>query len=223
MGQREAWRARLRDALRVYVLTDHQLARGRSERAIVEQAIAGGATAIQLRWKRGPLFEAVDLGRALRDICRDAGVLFVVNDRVDLALAVEADGVHLGEEDLPVPEARRIAGDRLIIGYSPPTLVEAVEAERNGADYLGVGPVFGTATKADAGPAIGVDRVAQIVRAVSVPVVGIGGITAGNAPEVIRAGAAGVAVISSVVGAEDVRAAALDLRRRVDAALAERR
>mgnify|MGYP000574969260 FL=1 len=213
---------RLRRALRLYVLTDRGLSRGRSEVEIVQAALAGGATAIQLRWKVGPLAEAVRAGRALRELCREAGALFVVNDRVDLALALEADGVHLGVEDLPLAEARRLAGNRLVIGFSPSTLEEALAAERAGADYLGVGPVYGTATKADAGPAVGLEHVRRIAQAVSIPVVGIGGITADNARPVIQAGAAGVAVISAVVAAEDPRAAAAALRAAVDEALAGR-
>lgn len=214
---------RLRQALRVYVLTDRGLSRGRSEAEIVRAALAGGATAIQLRWKTGPLREAVRAGRELQALCRQAGALFVVNDRVDLALALDADGVHLGVDDLPVEEARRLAGDRLVIGFSPSTLEEALDAERAGADYLGVGPVYGTATKADAGPAVGTGHVRAIARAVSIPIVGIGGITAANARAVIEAGAAGVAVISAVVAADDPRAAAAALRAVVDEALAGRR
>ena len=210
---------RLRDALRVYVLTDRLLSKGRSEQEVVQAALAGGATAIQLRWKTGSLREAVEVGRVLRDMCRTAGVLFVVNDRVDLALTLEADAVHLGDEDLPVPEARRIVGDRMIIGYSPSTLVDAIQGERLGADYLGVGPVYGTSTKLDAGEAVGTRRVAVVSRSVSIPVVGIGGINADNAGAVIDAGAAGVAVISSVVAADDVREATSRLARSVRSAI----
>jgi thiamine-phosphate diphosphorylase len=211
---------RLRWALRLYVLTDRGLSRGRSEVEVVQAALAGGATAVQLRWKAGPLAEAVQTGRALRELCRQAGALFVVNDRVDLALALDADGVHLGVEDLPLGEARQLAGERLILGFSPSTLDQALAAEQAGADYLGIGPVYGTATKADAGPAVGIEHVRQIVQAVSIPVVGIGGITASNARPVIEAGAAGVAVISAVVATDDPRAAAAALRAAVDEALA---
>ncbi len=218
MDQRAPVQNRLHQALRLYVLTDQALETGRDVQAIVAEAIEGGASAIQLRWKSGPLSEALRSGQTLRALCHDAGVLFVVNDRVDLALAVEADGVHLGVEDLPVAAAREIAGDRMIIGYSPETVDDAMSAERSGADYLGVGPIFGTATKADAGNAVGTEHLAAIVQAVSIPVVGIGGITAGNAPEVIAAGAAGVAVISAVIGARDVQAAARALRARVNSA-----
>ncbi len=223
MADRSRFRGdRLRQALRVYVLTDRGLSRGRSEQETVQAAIAGGATAIQLRWKSGPLQEALAVGRELRQMCGDAGVMFVVNDRVDLALAIEADAVHLGDEDLPVPEARRIVGDDMVIGYSPATLVDALQGERLGADYLGVGPVYGTSSKLDAGMAVGTRRIVEVVRSVSIPVVGIGGISAENAAPVIQAGAAGVAVISSVVAADDVRAATVDLAQAVNAALDER-
>jgi len=212
------WRARLTESLRLYVLTDRGLSRGRSEREVVEAAIAGGATAIQLRWKSGSMREALQIGRDLKAMCAQSDILFVVNDRIDLALALDADCVHLGDEDLPLSDARRIVGERMLIGYSPPTLEEALDAERLGADYLGVGPVYGTSSKSDAGEAIGVERIAAVARAVSIPIVGIGGITAANAAPVVQAGASGVAVISSVVAADDVEAAACELRAAVDAA-----
>lgn len=221
MAKRSDYRdGRLREALRVYVLTDRNLSRGRSEQEVVQAAIAGGATAIQLRWKTGPMHEAVAVGRDLRDMCHTAGVLFVVNDRIDLALTLGADAVHLGDEDLPVSDARRIVGDEMVIGYSPATLVDALQAERLGADYLGVGPVYGTSTKSDAGEAVGVRRIEEVCRSISIPVVGIGGINAANAMDVVSAGAAGVAVVSSVVAADDVRDATMRLRESVESALA---
>lgn len=219
MVQRAPVLNRLHKALRLYVLTDQALQAGREVESVVAQAIEGGATAIQLRWKSGPLSAALRSGQAIRALCRDTGVLFVVNDRVDLALALRADCVHLGVEDLPISAAREIVGDRMIIGYSPETVDDAVVAERSGADYLGVGPIFGTMTKEDAGKAVGTGHLAAIVRAVSIPVVGIGGITAGNASAVIAAGAVGVAVISAVIGASDVQAAARELRTQVDSAI----
>jgi thiamine-phosphate pyrophosphorylase len=219
---RERWLPRLRDALRVYVLTDRNLSGGRPEVDVVREAIAGGATAIQLRWKDGPLWEAVDVARDLRELCASRGILFVVNDRVDLAMVVDADAVHVGEDDLPVAETRRLVSDSMIIGYSPPTLVEAIQAERAGADYLGVGPVYTTQTKKDAGVAVGVERIHDVRTSVAVPIVGIGGIGPDNAAPVIDAGADGVAVISSVVAQEDVERAASDLRKVVDEALSKR-
>jgi thiamine-phosphate diphosphorylase len=215
-------RPALTRALRLYVLTDRGLSQGRSEAEVVSAALAGGATAIQLRWKSGPLREALAAGQAVRELCRAAGALFVVNDRVDLALALDADGVHLGEHDLPVPEARRLVGERMLIGYSPPTLVEAVQAARLGADYLGIGPVFATSTKADAGEPVGLKRVHDIAGSVRIPFVGIGGITLDNAASVVEAGADGIAVISAVVGAPDIEAATRALRDVVDGALERR-
>lgn len=218
----EELRRQLPSALRVYVLTDRHLSRGRGEVDIVRSAIAGGATAIQLRWKDGPLHEAVRTGRDLKALCAAAGVLLFVNDRVDLALVLEADGVHLGDQDLPVGEARQLVGDTMLIGYSPASLLEAVQAERLGADYLGVGPVYATSTKQDAGVPVGTKRIEEVARSVTIPIVGIGGISAENAGAVVRAGAAGVAVISAVVSAADPRAATRQLSSAVAAALDER-
>ncbi|HUZ02735.1 MAG TPA: thiamine phosphate synthase [Thermomicrobiaceae bacterium] len=223
MHRRQLLDQHLADTLRLYVLTDRGLSRGRDDLSVVSDAIEGGATAIQLRWKTGPLTEAVRVGRELRRLCHRRGVLFVVNDRVDLALALDADGVHVGVDDLPVRETRVLVGNRMIVGYSPPTLAAARAAEDDGADYLGVGPVYGTSTKGDAGEPVGIEQVARIAVEVGLPVVGIGGITAAGAGAVVSAGAAGVAVISAVVGADDVRAAAQALRLAVDQALRARK
>ncbi len=215
-SRRESWLPLLRDALSVYVLTDRALSRGRSEIDVVRAAISGGASAIQLRWKDAPLREAVPVARELREICAGSKVLFVVNDRVDLAMAVEADGVHIGEDDLPVHETRALVGDSMIVGYSPADLSEVRWAIDSGADYLGVGPIFGTGSKADAGDAVGLQRMTAVRDLTPAPFVGIGGIKAENAAGVIDAGADGVAVISSVVSQEDVEEATRSLRRAVD-------
>ena len=219
---RQCWLPRLDRALAVYVLTDRALSRGRSEIDVVREAIDGGASAIQLRWKEKSLHDAVPVARALQELCRERDVLFVVNDRVDLALAIDADAVHVGEDDLPVRETRAIVGDRMIVGYSPPTLDDAPLAEKLGADYLGVGPVYGTSTKDDAGEAVGVERIKAVCARITIPVVGIGGISAHNAGPVIAAGAAGVAVVSSVVAQKDIAVATNQLRHAVDRALAGR-
>lgn len=203
--------------LSLYVITDARLSRGRTHVEVVEAAIRGGATVVQYREKGATTHRMVEEARELGELCQKAGVLFIVNDRVDVALAVEADGVHLGVDDMPIPIARRLLGPDGLIGFSPETIEQARAAEAEGANYLGVGPVFGTATKPDAGHPIGLEGLRRMVAAVSIPVVGIGGINAQNAPQVIRAGAAGVAVISAVVGAEDVDAAARQLREAVEA------
>jgi thiamine-phosphate diphosphorylase len=156
------------------------------------------------------------MGREIVRLGRERGVPVVVNDRADLALAIDADGVHLGAGDLPPAEARRLLPRPKIVGVSTATPGEARAAEAAGADYLGAGPVFATATKPDAGPPIGLEGLAAIVAAVGIPVVGIGGIHAGNAAVVIEAGAAGVAVVSTLMTAEDPEAAARELRRRLE-------
>ncbi len=142
--------------------------------------------------------------RKLRELCRH--LRFLVNDRVDLALEVGADGVHLGQEDLPCPEARKMLGPEKIIGVTVSTVAEALTAQAEGADYLGVSPIFSTATKADAGVPTGVALLAEIRRQVSLPLVAIGGITLANAPAVIAAGADAVCAISAVVTKADARA-----------------
>ncbi len=203
--------------LTLYVLTARE-ASGRSHEEQVERAIEGGATAIQLREKALPARTVVEIGRRIAEICNRSGVLFIVNDRADVAVACGADGVHVGQDDLPVPVARQIVGRGTIVGASVGTVAEAWRAQADGADYLGVGSVFPTSTKPDGGEPLGVAALAEVIRAVRVPVVGIGGITAENAAEVIRAGAAGVAVVAAVVGQDDIAAAARRLRERIDAA-----
>lgn len=199
----------------LYVITDRLLAGGRRLEDVVRAAIAGGATAIQFREKDSPAWEAFQLGLALRGITRKAGVPFIVNDRLDLALALEADGAHVGQEDLPAREARRLLGPGRILGVSVETVEQAVRAVEEGADYLGAGSVFATATKPDAGAPIGLGGLARICGAVNIPVVAIGGINRGNAGEAISCGAAGVAVVSAVMAAPDVEAATRTLQRAI--------
>jgi thiamine-phosphate diphosphorylase len=200
----------------LHVLTDPGLSRGRSHADVARAALAGGADVIQLRDKSASPDGLREAGREVAETVRAAGALLVVNDSLELARFLGADGLHLGPEDLPLEEARREwAG---ILGASVRTVEAARRAAAAGADYLGVGPVFGTATKPDAPGAIGAARVAEIAAAVTVPVIGIGGIAAGNAAQVIRAGAAGVAVIAAIVAATDVEEAARALRRALDSA-----
>lgn len=170
--------------------------------------MAGGITAIQLRAKGWTDLQLYDAGTRLRALCRDSGVLLVINDRVDIALAVDADGVHLGIDDLPVGEARRLLGQVGIIGYSPEGDDDRKAAEEAGASYLGIGPVYTTGTKSDAGAAIGPGGLQRVVDQTGLPVIGIGGITAERAQDVIAAGAVGVAVVGDVFLATDPEAAA---------------
>jgi thiamine-phosphate pyrophosphorylase len=199
----------------VYIVTDQQAAGERALPEIVRAAIQGGATAVQLRAKVATTREMVALGQALLAITRPASIPLIVNDRLDVALAIEADGAHVGQDDLPAAMARQILGPERILGVSAETVAQAQQAERDGANYLGVGDVFGTPSKPDAGSPIGIDGLAATVRAVALPVVAIGGITLDNAPAVIAVGAVGVAVISAVVGAADPAAAARQLRERI--------
>jgi len=183
-----------------------------SDLAAAERAIADGATVVQLRLKDAATAEVVSAGEPILVACRDAGVLFVVNDDVEAALRLAADGVHLGQDD-PGADRAREAG--LLLGLSAGSVEEARVAEAAGASYVGAGPVWVTPSKPDAGPPLGLDRLAAICGAVAAPVVAIGGVDASNAAGCIRAGAAGVAVIRA---AAELRA----LRAAVDAALGER-
>ncbi len=200
----------------LHVLTDRQWSRGRDMLSVAAAALDGGATVIQLRDKTASTRVLIEEGLVLRALTRERGALFIVNDRVDVALAVEADGAHVGQDDMPVEFARRWLGPERILGVSAATLKEAEEAVAGGADYLGVGPIFPSPGKADAGPATGVHLLTVLARRYTVPLVAIGGITAENAAGVVRAGASGVAVITAVVSAEDVTAAARQLRLAVE-------
>lgn len=199
--------------LGLYVITDETIAGGRSHAAIAREAVRGGADAIQLRDKSRSCAELVAIGREIAAITRKAGALFIVNDRLDIALACGADGVHLGQGDMRPGTARQLSPPGFIIGVSVGTVGEAIEAETEGADYLALSPVFSTASKDKAGPGLGLDRLREIRRHVSIPVVAIGGIHRKNARDVITAGADGIAVISAVVAEPDIAVAARDLRR----------
>jgi thiamine-phosphate pyrophosphorylase len=200
----------------VYVITDRRVAGDRSILDVVRAAIRGGTSVVQLREKTATTREMVELGQALHAITRQAGIPLIINDRLDVALAIAAEGVHVGHDDMPVSLARRLIGPDLLLGASPETVGEARQMERDGANYLGVGDVYGTPSKSDAGIPIGVDGLTEVIRDVSIPVVAIGGITLENAGLVIQAGAAGVAVISAIIGAPDPEAAARRLRELVN-------
>ena len=209
--------------LTLYVVTDGRLARGRDQVEVIEAAIRGGATMVQLRDKHLAAREQYELGRRLRELTRRTGTVLIVNDRVDLALAIEADGVHLGQDDLSPDVARRLLGPDGIVGISAANTAELSLVERECADYVGTGPLASTGTKADAGAAIGPAGIAAVRALTRLPMVAIGGVTAGNAVSAIAAGADGVAVVSAVIGAEDPEAAAHAIRRAVEAARPPRR
>ncbi len=193
-----------------YLVTQQTLSAGRSTVEIVEQAIEGGVDAVQLREKDMDAQRRYKLGQQLRELTAEADVDLLVNDRIDLARAIDADGVHLGQSDLPISVAREQLGDDAIIGASVSTVSEARLAAITGADYLGVGAIYGTDSKPEAPTAddgLGLDTLADIVQTVRIPVVAIGGITPENTPAVIDAGASSVAVISAITAADDPAAA----------------
>jgi thiamine-phosphate diphosphorylase len=205
----------------LYLVTDRGLSRGRTTCEIVREAVAGGVTCVQLREKRCGTREFIEEARAVLAILRPLGVPLIINDRVDVALMVGADGVHLGQQDMAITDARVLAPPAWIIGVSAESVDDARRAERKGADYIGVSPVFATQTKLDAATPLGLKGLRQIRNAVQIPLVAIGGIHCGNVRDVIRAGADGVAVVSAVVSADSPRAAAAALRRELDAVTTE--
>jgi thiamine-phosphate pyrophosphorylase len=200
----------------LYLVTDRVLSGGRPLEKIVRESVAGGVSVVQLREKDVGTREFLEQAFVLRQAASELGIPLIINDRVDIALACRADGVHLGQEDMHCAFARRIVGEDMIIGVSVSTADEALEAEADGADYLGVGPLYATATKPDALPATGLGVLRSIRRAVRIPLVGIGGITDANAGAVISAGADGVAVVSAIVASPDPAAAARALRSAID-------
>ena len=191
-------RGRLRG---LYVITDARL--GGGHLTITRAALAGGARIIQLRDKSTPLPQLLPIAREMHRLTRKANALFIVNDRADLALCTNADGVHLGPDDLPVAVARHLLGSHKIIGASCGTVAEAIAAWHAGADYIGCGAIFGTNTKSDAGDALGLDALRQIARATPLPVAAIGGVNLENITATREAGAAMAAVITAITNAGD--------------------
>ncbi|HET8654186.1 MAG TPA: thiamine phosphate synthase [Longimicrobiaceae bacterium] len=198
-------------ALELMVVTDPECGAGREIADVVRAALQGGAPSIQLRAKSVSTRETVELGRRLLTETRTAGALLFVNDRIDVALALGADGVHLGDDDLPLPDAVRLAPPGFLIGRSVETPDQARAATRHGAAYLGVGTVFPTPSKLDTGEAIGLAGVASVRAATALPLVAIGGIDAENAAAVVKAGADGIAVIRAVLQAPEPDRAAREL------------
>lgn len=185
-------------------MTDATLAAPRSVVEVVEAALGAGAPAVQLRNKGESARALHEVGGVIRALTDRSSALFFVNDRLDVALSLGADGVHLGPDDIPVPAARAVAPEGFLIGYSSDDPDEARMAVGEGADYIGCGAVYRTSTKGDAGAAIGVEGLARVARAIEAPVVGIGGIDEGRVAEVAACGAAGVAVVGAVMRASDV-------------------
>ena len=201
----------LRKAMLLYAVTDRAWLNGRSLTDCVRQVIAGGATFVQLREKGAPASEIIDLGRELLDICRRAGVPFVLDDEVELALEIGADGVHVGQDDMACEKARAMLGPDAIVGVSAQTVNQALAAQAAGADYLGVGALIPTSTKPDAVD-VTFEELRAICDAVDIPVVGIGGLNARTIPRLEGSHADGAAVVSALFAADDCEAAARELR-----------
>lgn len=196
----------------LYVVTDSDLSRGRSDAEVARLAYEGGADAVQLRMKHADGREMLEQARAIREIADEYCRFFFVNDRVDIAIASGADGVHLGQGDIPLEVTRDLMGETAIIGISVDNVEQAVAAAEGGADYIGVGSIFNTSTKPDAKQGVGLGAIYEIRKAVDIPIVAIGGINRGNIQDVVRAGADAAAVVSAVVAQDDVSGAAHELR-----------
>jgi thiamine-phosphate pyrophosphorylase len=195
----------------LYLVTDREILGNRDFFQAIEDALKGGVTILQLREKTASSRDFYVFAMRMKELAGVYQVPLIIDDRLDIALAVDADGLHVGQEDLPLEVARRVLGPGKILGYSVSTVEEAIYGEKNGADYLGAGPVFYTGSKADAGNPIGVEGLKQIKLAVSIPVVGIGGIAPANAGAVREAGVDGISVISAILGNQDTGGAAKKL------------
>ncbi|MBR5382041.1 MAG: thiamine phosphate synthase [Oscillospiraceae bacterium] len=204
-----------RKTLLLYAVTDRGALRGRPLKKAVEDAIIGGATLVQLREKELSEDEFIAEALEIKAVCHARGVPLIINDSLSVALRSGADGVHVGLEDAPVAEIRRAAGPDFIIGATAKTVGQALAAQEAGADYLGVGAVFPSPTKENA-VRITTEELRDICAAVSVPAVAIGGVTAGSMDALRDTGIAGVAVVSALFAAEDIKAAAAELRRKAE-------
>jgi len=207
---------------RLHVLTDETVQSRFTHAELAEMAIAGGADTIQFREKKRSTKELVDIAETLRRVCRARNVPLIINDRVDIALAVDADGVHLGQRDLPVAVARKLLGPEKIIGGTAATLDEAIAVQNEGADYLGFGHIYSTTSKQKHGAPKGPEALAEICGALAIPVIAIGGIDQENFLPVFDAGAWGIAVIAAVCAAPDPTRAARELKNGIDSKFTKR-
>ncbi len=187
----------------VYLVTDRKLARERKTFDIIQAAIHGGVSCVQLREKTCSTREFVEEAQAIRDLLARHNIPLIINDRIDVALAVKADGVHLGQKDLSCRMARELLPDTMIIGISAGSLNDAIAAQSDGADYIGVSPIYATPTKTDTEPPLGLKGLREIRAVIDIPLVGIGGLNTDNVYKVIQNGADGVAVVSAIVSADD--------------------
>jgi thiamine-phosphate pyrophosphorylase len=199
---------------RLYLITDRHLTRFPLSEALI-QALRGGVRAVQLREKDLPVRALLALAQGLRSITREFDAKLFINDRADVAVAVGADGIHLGNRSMPAVAVRKIVGEKMLIGVSTHSLAEAVNAEKSGADFITFGPVFATPSKMRYGPPTGLAAIGTVKEHVRIPVLGLGGIHVDNIMPVMRAGADGIAMISSILAADDIQRAAEMANRRI--------
>ena len=196
----------------LYLVTDRGMIGRRSLIQVIEESIQGGVTVVQLREKHASTREFFELAVAVKKRMEPHGIPLIINDRLDIALACRADGVHVGQSDMDCRIVRKIVGREMLVGVSVSTVEEALRAESDGADYLGVSPVFDTPTKTDTPNATGLEGLRSIRQSVTLPLVGIGGIKASNAARILEHGADGIAVVSAIIAAPEPLAAAQELR-----------
>ena len=201
----------MKDLLKLYLVTDRDLSLGRSLEEVVSEAVAGGVTIVQLREKDASTGEFVELAFRLKDILRPYNVPLIINDRVDVALAVDAEGLHIGQSDMPYEIARKLLGPNKIIGLSVECMDDILEANKLDVDYVGISPVYGTPTKTDTAEPFGLEGLCRAVQLSVHPTVAIGGMNTSTIGDVMAAGTDGVAVVSAICSAESPRLAAKEL------------
>jgi thiamine-phosphate pyrophosphorylase len=202
--------------LSLYLVTDRSLSLGRPLERVAEEAVQGGVSMVQLREKNSSSREFYELAVLLKKCLKPYGIPLIINDRLDIALACEAEGLHIGQSDIPYEIARKLLGEDKIIGLSVESAQEALDANETEVDYIGISPVFGTQTKTDTARPLGLDGVRAISKISRHPCVAIGGINHTNAAEIIKAGANGISVVSAIMSATSPREAAAEFRRIVD-------
>ncbi|MGO5092571.1 thiamine phosphate synthase [Clostridium sp. LCP25S3_F10] len=195
----------------LYLITDRRFLKGRELKKVVKDAILGGVTTVQVREKNVSTREFYNVSKEVKEVTDYYKVPIIINDRLDIAQAIDADGVHLGQKDMPLNIARKILGENKIIGISVGNVEEALEAENNGADYLGIGTIFPTGSKKDVDAIIGIDGLSQVKNSISIPSVAIGGINKTNFKDVLKTGIEGISVISAILDEDNVRLAANNL------------
>ncbi|WP_029903422.1 thiamine phosphate synthase [Prevotella sp. 10(H)] len=198
--------------LNLYLVTDRSLSLNRPLELVIEEAVKGGVTMVQLREKEASTLEFYNLAVRLKEILKPNNVPLIINNRLDIALACDAEGLHIGQSDMPYNIARKILGKDKIIGLSVESIEDAVKANKLDVDYIGISPVFGTKTKTDTAPAIGLEGIKEITKISVHPSVGIGGINLSNAKDIIQAGADGISVVSAIMSAENPQESACQLK-----------